>query len=80
MRYGVIVVYNFGSNMKFVSGVMFFEKFLNVGVNIGFGIDGSVSNNNFDMFEEMKFVVLFYKVYNFDFIIVDVRMVFRMVM
>jgi len=49
------------SNMKLVSGLMPLKKLLNKGVNIGLGTDGACSNNNLDMFEEMKLSALVHK-------------------
>ncbi len=52
---GSTVVYNPTSNMKLAVGrSMPYEKLRRAGVNIALGTDGSASNNNLDMFEEMK--------------------------
>ncbi|ASJ01896.1 N-ethylammeline chlorohydrolase [Thermococcus profundus] len=77
-RNGVTVAHNPGSNMKLASGVMPIGKLLNAGVNIGLGTDGSASNNNLDMLEEMKLAALLHKVHNLDPTIADASTVFRM--
>ena len=56
------VVYNPCSNMKLASGIFPYQKFQNNGVNICLGTDGSASNNNLDLFEEMKFGALLQKI------------------
>jgi 5-methylthioadenosine/S-adenosylhomocysteine deaminase len=77
-RKGVTVAHNPGSNMKLASGVMPLEKLLNAGVNIGLGTDGSASNNNLDMLEEMKLAALLHKVHNLDPTVADAKTVFKM--
>jgi 5-methylthioadenosine/S-adenosylhomocysteine deaminase len=54
------------SNMKLASGVLPYKKLKNWGINIGLGTDSSVSNNNLDMFEEMKFASLLQKISELD--------------
>ena len=49
------------SNLKLVSGVMPLSKLLKAGVNVALGTDGSSSNNNLDMLEEMKIAALIHK-------------------
>ncbi len=49
------------SNMKLVSGLMPLKKLLGRGVNISLGTDGACSNNNLDLFEEMKLSALVHK-------------------
>ncbi|ASJ11259.1 N-ethylammeline chlorohydrolase [Thermococcus sp. P6] len=77
-RKGVTVVHNPGSNMKLASGVMPLQKLLNAGVNVGLGTDGSASNNNLDMLEEMKLAALLHKVHNMDPTVARAETVFRM--
>ena len=77
-RHGVTVAHNPASNMKLASGVMPIGKLLNAGVNVGLGTDGSASNNNLDMLEEMKLAALLHKVHNLDPVIADAKTVFRM--
>ncbi len=77
-RHGVTVAHNPASNMKLASGVMPIQRLLNAGVNIGLGTDGSASNNNLDMLEEMKLAALLHKVHNLDPTVADARTVFKM--
>jgi 5-methylthioadenosine/S-adenosylhomocysteine deaminase len=50
----VAVVYNPSSNMKLASGVARVPELLDAGVRVGLGTDSNLSNNNLDMFEEMR--------------------------
>lgn len=59
---GVTVVHNPVSNMKLASGIFRAEAFSRKGVNVALGTDGTASNNNLDMREEMKFAALLAKV------------------
>lgn len=55
-------VYNPVSNLKLsVGGVFPYEKMKKHNVNILIGTDGAASNNNLDMFQEMKFASLIQK-------------------
>lgn len=42
------------SNMKLVSGACPVEKLTNLGINVALGTDGAASNNDLDMFGEMR--------------------------
>ena len=77
-RNGVTVAHNPASNMKLASGVMPLQRLLNAGVNVGLGTDGSASNNNLDMLEEMKLAALLHKVHTLDPTVADAKTVFRM--
>ncbi|AHF81214.1 amidohydrolase family protein [Thermococcus paralvinellae] len=77
-RYRVSIAHNPASNMKLASGVMPIERLLNAGVNIGLGTDGSASNNNLDMLEEMKIAALLHKVHNLDPTVADAKTIFKM--
>lgn len=55
------VVYNPCSNMKLASGFFPYSKLKKAKVNICLGTDGAASNNNLDLFEEMKFGSLLQK-------------------
>jgi 5-methylthioadenosine/S-adenosylhomocysteine deaminase len=56
------VSHNPVSNMYVCSGVAPIPKMLEVGVTVGLGADGALSNNNQDMFEVMKTGALLHKV------------------
>ena len=54
------------SNMKLASGIMPLSAMLKAGVNVSLGTDSPCSNNNLDMFEEMKTAALVRKVHQLD--------------
>ena len=55
---GVTCVHNPVSNLKLGSGVAWVPAMKAAGVNVALGTDGVSSNNNQDMFEEMKFAAV----------------------
>ena len=55
---GVSCVHNPVSNLKLGSGVAWVPAMKKAGVNVALGTDGVSSNNNLDMFEEMKFAAV----------------------
>jgi 5-methylthioadenosine/S-adenosylhomocysteine deaminase len=55
------VAHNPTSNMKLASGFAPVEKFLLSGITVGLGPDGTASNNNLDMWEEMHLAALLHK-------------------
>jgi 5-methylthioadenosine/S-adenosylhomocysteine deaminase len=48
------VAHNPSSNLKLASGFAPVKKLLEAGVNVGIGTDGPASNNDLDMFEEIR--------------------------
>lgn len=60
------VSYNPSSNMKLSSGIAPIHKLLEKKVSISLGTDGSASNNNLDMFEEIKIASLLQKVHTLN--------------
>ena len=64
----VKIVHNPTSNMKLAAGGMPYEELKKVGLypNIALGTDGCASNNNLDMFEEMKIASLVHKAFSGD--------------
>ncbi len=48
------VSHNPSSNLKLASGFAPVTKMLEIGVNVGIGTDGPASNNDLDMFEEVR--------------------------
>lgn len=60
-RYKVGVSHNPGSNLKLASGVARVPELLRAGGKVSLGTDGAASNNNLDMFEEMRLAALIHK-------------------
>jgi 5-methylthioadenosine/S-adenosylhomocysteine deaminase len=48
------VAHNPSSNLKLASGFAPIQEMLSAGLNVGIGTDGTASNNDLDMFEEMR--------------------------
>jgi len=59
-------IYNPTSNMKTAAGIAPITKMLDAGVNVGLGTDGSASNNDLDMWEEMRLGALLQKINGMD--------------
>ena len=64
------------SNMKLASGVAPIDKM--TGINVSLGSDGPSSNNNLDMFEEMKLASLVHKLNRLDPTLITARQSLRM--
>ena len=60
------VIHNPTSNMKLASGVAPVTKMLDAGVPVGLGTDGPASNNDLDMWEEMRLAALLQKISTMD--------------
>ncbi|MPM45955.1 5-methylthioadenosine/S-adenosylhomocysteine deaminase [bioreactor metagenome] len=57
----VRVAHNPGSNMKLASGIAPVPQMLKAGLSVGLGTDGAASNNNLDMFEELRLAATLHK-------------------
>lgn len=55
------IAHNPTSNLKLASGVAPVPKMLELGLNVGIGTDGPASNNDLDMFEEVRLAALLAK-------------------
>ena len=60
-KYNVGVVHNPTSNLKLSSGVAPINRMLELGIDVGIGTDGVSSNNDLDMFEEVRLAALLAK-------------------
>ncbi len=54
LHYNAGVAHNPSSNLKLASGFAPVMKMLETGLNVGIGTDGPASNNDLDMFEEVR--------------------------
>ncbi len=61
-KHDVKIAHNPCSNMKLSSGILPYKEMRKAGLTIALGTDGCASNNNLDMFEEMKFAALLQKI------------------
>jgi 5-methylthioadenosine/S-adenosylhomocysteine deaminase len=53
-HYDAGVAHNPSSNLKLASGIAPVKRMLELGLHVGIGTDGPASNNDLDMFEEMR--------------------------
>lgn len=58
---GVSVAHNPASNLKLASGIARVPQLLQAGVAVGLGTDSAASNNNLDVFDEMRLAALIHK-------------------
>jgi 5-methylthioadenosine/S-adenosylhomocysteine deaminase len=61
LHHGVGVAHNPTSNLKLASGFAPVVDMLELGLNVGIGTDGPASNNDLDMWEEMRLAALLAK-------------------
>ncbi|OFW76986.1 MAG: N-ethylammeline chlorohydrolase [Alicyclobacillus sp. RIFOXYA1_FULL_53_8] len=65
-QFDVRVAHNPQSNLKLASGVAPVVKMRQAGLTVGLGTDGAASNNNLDMFEELRLAATLHKGVLFD--------------
>ncbi len=65
-KYGVSVAHNPTSNMKLGSGFAPVPALLDAGINVTLGTDGTASNNNLNLFEEMHLAAILHNGYHND--------------
>ncbi len=65
-RFNAGVAHNPTSNLKLASGVAPVAKMLELGVKVGIGTDGPASNNDLDMFEEVRLTAILAKNHSND--------------
>jgi 5-methylthioadenosine/S-adenosylhomocysteine deaminase len=66
MRAGAGVAHNPSSNLKLASGFAPVQRMLDLGLNVGIGTDGPASNNDLDMFEEVRLAAFVSKAFSND--------------
>jgi 5-methylthioadenosine/S-adenosylhomocysteine deaminase len=66
LHVGAGVAHNPTSNLKLASGIAPIKKMLETGLNVGIGTDGPASNNDLDMFEEIRLAALLAKGFSND--------------
>ncbi|MFQ5341708.1 MAG: amidohydrolase family protein [Anaerolineae bacterium] len=66
LQYDTGVVHNPTSNLKLSSGFAPVARMLEMGLNVGIGTDGVASNNDLDMFEELRLAALLAKAVTLD--------------
>jgi 5-methylthioadenosine/S-adenosylhomocysteine deaminase len=77
-RKGVGVAHNPSSNMKLASGFAPVSAMVDAGVHVGLGTDGPASNNDLDMFEEMRLATFMAKAVTSDPTALPARTTFAM--
>lgn len=77
-RRKVGVIHNPTSNMKIASGISPVTDMLRAGVRVGLGTDGAASNNDLDMWEEMRLAAFLQKVDKMDPEVLPASAVLRM--
>jgi 5-methylthioadenosine/S-adenosylhomocysteine deaminase len=77
-RSGAGVIHNPTSNLKLASGVAPVQRMLELGIGVGIGTDGTASNNDLDMFEEMRLAALIAKGVSGDPLAVPAKVAFTM--
>ena len=58
---GVGAIHNPTSNLKLAAGISPVSAMISAGVNVGLGTDGAASNNDLDLWEEMRLAALIHK-------------------
>ncbi len=77
-KHNVKVSYNPTANMKIASGTPKIKTLIDLGITVGIGTDGPASNNNLDMFEEMKTAALLQKIRYMDPTVLQAQQVLEM--
>ncbi len=72
------VIHNPTSNMKIASGIAPVTEMLAAGVRVGLGTDGAASNNDLDMWEEMRLAAFLQKVEQMNPEVLSAETVLRM--
>lgn len=78
-RAGTGIAHNPSSNLKLASGFAPIARMMEVDANVGIGTDGAASNNDLDMFEEMRLASLIAKPVAGDPTVLNAKQVLEMV-
>lgn len=76
-RNDVTMVHNPSSNLKLGSGIADLKKALDAGIRVALGTDGPASNNNLDMYREMRLASFLAKGTNFDASVISSQQIIR---
>ncbi|MGE5474846.1 MAG: amidohydrolase family protein [Ignavibacteriales bacterium] len=74
----VNIAHNPGSNLKLASGIARLPEMLHKGINVALGTDGTASNNNLDMFEEIRLAALISKGFHMNAVLITAAESLRM--
>ncbi|PCI33543.1 MAG: 5-methylthioadenosine deaminase [Alphaproteobacteria bacterium] len=77
-KYKIGVIHNPTSNLKTAAGVSPVPEMLKQGVLVGLGTDGAVSNNDLDMWEEIRMAALIHKGVGYDATVMPAKTVLDM--
>lgn len=77
-KYDVKVSHNVVSNLKLASGVAPVPQMLEKGVSVSLGTDSVASNNNLNLFEELKLAAIVHKGVTYDPVVVPAEQALRM--
>lgn len=77
-KYDVGVAHNPECNMKLVSGIAPIPKMQKAGIKVGLATDGVASNNNLDLFQEMRSAAFIHKINSQDPTVADAKSIVRM--
>lgn len=74
----VKISHNPGSNLKLGSGIAPIPEMLKKGLHVSLGTDSAASNNNLDLFEEMRLAALIHKGYKEDPVLIPATTAMKM--
>ena len=74
----VSVAHNPQSNLKLASGIAPVPEMISAGICVGLGTDGASSNNNLDMFEEMRLISMLHKAVKNDPLLITAKEAYAM--
>jgi 5-methylthioadenosine/S-adenosylhomocysteine deaminase len=78
-RLGVSVIYNPTSNMKLASGIARVGAMQQAGINVCIGTDSNLSNNNLDLWEEIRLGAILQKLATSDATVLPCSQLLRMI-